>query len=63
MQLLHLWQETVDHYSMFQTLKTWAWMHRATHSDVHWSSDFENLHEKQTVNLTLSQLSKHSIWV
>ena len=48
---------------MFQTLKTWAKMHRAAHSDVHWSSDFEDFHEKQTVDLTSSQLSKHSIWV
>ncbi len=48
---------------MFQTLKTWAWMHWITHSDIHQSSDFEDLHEKQTVNLTSSQLSRHSIWV
>ncbi len=29
-------------------------MHKAAHSDVHRSSDFEDLHEKQTVNSTLS---------
>ncbi len=48
---------------MFWTLKTWAWMHQVAHSDVHWSSDFEDLYEKQTVNSTSSQLSRHSIWV
>ncbi len=31
---------------MLQTLTTWAEMHWTTHSDVHWSSDFEDLHEK-----------------
>ncbi len=46
MQLSHLWQETADYYLMFQTLKTWAWMHQVTHSDVHQSSDFEDFHEK-----------------
>ncbi len=63
MQLSHLWQETVDHYSMFRTLKTRAWMHQVTHSDVHRSSDFEDFHEKQVVNSMSSQLSRHSIWV
>ncbi len=63
MQLSHLWQEITSHYSMFWTLKIWARMHRAAHSDVHWSSDFENFYEKQTVNLTSSQLFKHSIQV
>ncbi len=48
---------------MFWTLKTQARMHRAAHSDVYWSSDFKDLHEKQTVNLTSSQLSRHSIQV
>jgi len=42
---------------------TWAEMHWTTHSDVHRSSDFEDLHEKQTVKSTTSQLSKHSIEV
>ena len=63
MQLSHLWQETADHYSMFQTLKIWAWMHQVTHSDIHQSSDFEDFHEKQIVNLISSQLSKHFIKV
>ncbi len=48
---------------MLQTLMTWAEMHWTTHSDVHWSSDFENLHEKQTVESMTSQLSEHSIEV
>ena len=61
MQLSHLWQETADYYSMFWTLKIRAWMHWVIHSDVHQSSDFKDFHEKQTVNLTSSQLSKHSI--
>ena len=38
-------------------------MHKAAHSDVHQSSDFEDLHEKQTVDSTSSQLFKHSIQV
>ncbi len=38
-----------------------AEMHWITHSDVHWSSDFEDLHEKQIVESTTSQLSEHSI--
>ncbi len=42
---------------------TWAEMHWTTHSDVHWSLDFEDLHEKQTVKLMTSQLSEHSIKV
>ncbi len=61
MQLSYLWQEIASHYLMLWTLKTQARMHRAAHSDVYWSSDFENLHEKQTVDSTSSQLSKHSI--
>ncbi len=63
MQLSHLWQEIASHYLMLWTLKTWARMHRAAHSYVHWSSDFKDLHEKQTVNSMSSQLSKHSIQV
>ncbi len=31
---------------MLWILKTWAEMHWTTHSDVHQSSDFEDLHEK-----------------
>ncbi len=38
-------------------------MHWTTHLNVHWSSDFENLHEKQTVKSTTSQLSEHFIKV
>ncbi len=48
---------------MFQTLMIQAEMHWTIHLDVHWSSDFENLHEKQTVESTISQLSEHFIKV
>ncbi len=46
---------------MLWTLITQAKMHWTTHSNVHQSSDFEDLHEKQTVESMTSQLSKHSI--
>ncbi len=62
-QLSHLWQEITNHYLMLWTLMTQAEMHWTTHSDVHWSSDFKDLHEKQTVESTTSQLSEHSIKV
>ncbi len=42
---------------------TQAEMHWTIHSDVHQSSDFEDLHEKQTVELTTSQLFERSIEV
>ncbi len=48
---------------MLQTLITWAEMHWTTHSNVYWSSDFEDLHEKQTVESITSQLSEHFIEV
>ncbi len=48
---------------MLQTLMTQAKMHWTTHSDVHWSLDFKNLHEKQIVESMTSQLSEHSIKV
>ncbi len=48
---------------MFWTLMTWAEMHWTTYSDVDWSSDFKDLHEKQTVESMTSQLSEHSIEV
>ncbi len=48
---------------MLWTLMTWAEMHWTIHSDVHRSSDFENLHEKQTVKSITSQLFEHSIEV
>ena len=62
-QLSHLWQEITSHYSMFQTLMTQAEMHWTIHSDVHQSSNFEDLHEKQTVESMTSQLFEHSIEV
>ncbi len=62
-QLSHLWQEIASHYSMLRTLTIQIEMHWTTHSDVHWSSDFEDLHEKQTVESMTSQLSEHSIKV
>jgi len=62
-QLSYLWQEIADHYSLFQTLITWAEMYWITYSDIHWSSSFEDLHEKQTAESITSQLSEHSIKV
>ena len=62
-QLSYLWQEIASHYLMFQTLMTWAEMHWTTYSDVHWLSDFKDLHEKQTVESMTSQLSEHFIKV
>ncbi len=41
----------------------WAEVHWTTHSDVHQSSDFEDLYEKQIVESMTSQLSEHSIEV
>ena len=48
---------------MFQALMTWAEMHWTIHSDVYRSSDFENLHEKQTIESMTSQLLEHFIEV
>ncbi len=48
---------------MLWTLMTQAEMHWITHSDVHQSLNFKDLHEKQTVELMISQLSEHSIEV
>ncbi len=48
---------------MLRTLMIQAEMHWTTHLNVYWSSDFENLHEKQTVESITSQLSEHSIEV
>ncbi len=48
---------------MLWTLKIQARMHRVVHSDVHQSSDFEDLYEEQTVNSMSSQLSRHFIQV
>jgi len=62
-QLSYLWQEIADHYSLFQTLTTWAEMYWITHSDIHQSLSFKDLHEKQTTESTSSQLSEHSIEV
>jgi len=53
-QLSYLWQEIASHYSMLRTLMIRTEMHWTTHSDVHQSSSFEDLHEKQTVKLTTS---------
>ncbi len=43
---------------MIQTRKYWA-----IYSDVYWSSDFEDLYEKQTADSTTSKLSEYSIEV
>ncbi len=48
---------------MLQTLMTWAEMHWTIHSDIHQLSDFEDFHEKQTVESMTSQLFEHSIKV
>ncbi len=48
---------------MFQTLMTQAEMHWTIHSDIHQSSNFEDLYEKQTVESMTSQLSEHFIKV
>ena len=48
---------------MLWTLTTQAEMHWTIHSDVHQSSDFENLHEKQTIESITSQLFEHFIEV
>ncbi len=47
MQLSYLWQEIASHYLMFRTLKTQAWMHWTTHSDIYQSSDSEDFHENK----------------
>ena len=43
---------------MIQTRRYWAIC-----SDVYWSSDFEDLYEKQTADLMTSELSEYSIKV
>ncbi len=48
---------------MLRTLMTQAEMHWTTHLDVHQSSDFEDFHEKQTVESMTSQLPKRFIEV
>ncbi len=48
---------------MLQTLMTQTRRHWAIYSDVYWSSDFEDLYEKQTADLTTSELSEYSIEV
>ena len=63
MQLSHLWQEIANCHLMLQTLMTWTRKYWAIYSNVYWSSDFENLYEKQTADLTTSELSEYSIKV
>ncbi len=48
---------------MLRTLTIRAEMHWTTHSDVHRSSDFKDLHEKQTVESMTSQLSKFNFQI
>ncbi len=48
---------------MLRTLMTWTRRHWAIYSDVYWSSDFEDLYEKQTADSTISELSEYSIEV
>ncbi len=63
MQLSHLWQEIASYHSMLWTLMTRTKRYWAIYSDVYWSSDFENLYEKQTADLITSKLSEYSIEV
>ncbi len=48
---------------MFRTLTTWTRKYWAIYLDVYWSSDFEDLYEKQTADLTTSELPEYSIEV
>ena len=63
MQLSHLWQEIANYHSMLWTLMTWTRRYWAIYSDVYWSSDFEDLYEKQTADSMISELSEYSIEV
>ena len=63
MQLSHLWQEIASYHSMLQTLMIWTRRYWAIYSDVYWSSDFEDLYEKQTADSMTSELSEYSIKV
>ncbi len=47
MQLRDLWQETADYYSLLETLMLWIEMYRYFDQDLHWSSEFEVLHDDQ----------------
>ncbi len=48
---------------MLQTLTTWTRKYWAIYSDVYWSSDFEDLYEKQTADSMTSELPEYSIEV
>ncbi len=48
---------------MLQTLTIQTRRHWAIYSDVYWSSDFEDLYEKQTADLMTSKLPEYSIEV
>ncbi len=48
---------------MLWTLMTWTIKYWVIYSDVYWSSDFEDLYEKQTADLMISKLSEYSIKV
>ena len=47
MQLRDLWQETADHYLLLEALMFWIKMYRYFDQDLHWSSEFEVLHDDQ----------------
>ena len=47
MQLRNLWQETADHYLLLEALMLWIEMYRYFDQDLHWSSEFEVLHDDQ----------------
>ncbi len=63
MQLSHLWQEIANYHSMLWTLMIQTRKYWAIYSDVYWSSDFEDLYEKQTADSMISELSEYSIEV
>ncbi len=48
---------------MLRTLMTWTRRYWAIYSDVYWSSDFEDLYEKQIADLMISKLSEYFIEV
>ncbi len=48
---------------MLWTLMTWTRRYWVIYSDVYWSSNFEDLYEKQTVDSMTSKISEYSIEV
>ncbi len=48
---------------MLQTLMIWTKRYWVIYSDVYWSSDFEDLYEKQTADSMISKLPEYFIKV